>query len=59
MSFSFSGRVQLSKCAKNFTLPNCGTTEFVPGYTLRMRRGRVLIEGCCAKCGAEVARLCD
>ena len=23
------------------------------------RRGRVLIEGCCAKCGAEVARLCD
>ena len=38
---------------------NCGTTEFAPGYTLRMRRGRVLIEGCCAKCGAEVARLCD
>ena len=22
MSFSFSGRVQLSKCAKNFTLPD-------------------------------------
>ena len=38
---------------------NCGTTEFAPGYTLRMRHGRVLIEGCCAKCGAEVARLCD
>lgn len=38
---------------------NCGTTEFAPGYTLRMRRGRVLIKGCCAKCGAEVARLCD
>ena len=38
---------------------NCGTTEFAPGYTLRMRRGCVLIEGCCAKCGAEVARLCD
>lgn len=38
---------------------NCGTTEFAPNYTLRMRRGRVLIEGCCAKCGAEVARLCD
>lgn len=38
---------------------NCSTTEFSPGYTLRMRRGRVLIEGCCAKCGAEVARLCD
>ena len=35
------------------------TTEFAPGYTLRMRRGRVLIEGCCAKCEAEVARLCD
>ena len=38
---------------------NCGTTEFAPSYTLRMRRGRVLIKGCCAKCGAEVARLCD
>ncbi len=38
---------------------NCGTTEFAPGYTLRMRRGCVLVEGCCAKCGAEIARLCD
>lgn len=38
---------------------NCGTTEFAPGYTPRMRHGCVLIEGCCAKCGAEVARLCD
>lgn len=38
---------------------NCGTTEFAPGYTLRMRHDCVLIEGCCAKCGAEVARLCD
>ena len=38
---------------------NCDTTEFSPDYTLRMRRGRVLVEGCCAKCGAEVARLCD
>ena len=38
---------------------NCGTTEFAPDYTLRMRHGCVLIEGCCAKCGAEVARLCD
>lgn len=38
---------------------NCGTTEFAPGYTLRMRHGCVLIEGCCAKCGTEVARLCD
>lgn len=38
---------------------NCDTTEFAPGYTLRMRHGRVLVEGCCAKCGAEVARLCD
>lgn len=28
---------------------NCGTTEFAPGYTLRMRHGCVLIEGCCAK----------
>lgn len=38
---------------------NCGTTEFAPGYTLSMRRGCVLIEGRCAECGAEVARLCD
>lgn len=38
---------------------NCGTTEFAPSYTLSMRHGRVLIEGCCAKCDAEVARLCD
>lgn len=38
---------------------NCGTTEFAPGYTLRMRHGRVLIEGRCAECGAKVARLCD
>lgn len=28
---------------------NRGTTEFAPGYTLRMRHGRVLVEGCCAK----------
>ncbi len=38
---------------------NRGTTEFAPGYTLRMRHGRVLIEDRCAECGAEVARLCD
>ena len=38
---------------------NRGTMEFAPGYTLRMRHGCVLIEGCCAECGAEVARLCD
>ena len=38
---------------------NCGTTEFAPGYTLRMCHGRVLIEGRCAECGTEVARLCD
>ena len=38
---------------------SCGTTDHAPGYTLRMRHGRVLIEGRCAKCGAEVARLCD
>ena len=38
---------------------NCGTTEFAPGYTLRMSHSCVLIEGRCAKCGAEVARLCD
>lgn len=38
---------------------NCGTTEFTPGYTLRKRHGCVPIEGRCAKCDAEVARLCD
>lgn len=38
---------------------NCGTTELAPSHTLRMRYDRVLVEGCCAKCGAEVARLCD
>ena len=38
---------------------NCGSAEFAPGYTLSMRRGCVLIEGRCAECGAEVARLCD
>ena len=38
---------------------NRGTTEFAPSYTLRMRHDRVLIEGRCAECGAEVARLCD
>ena len=38
---------------------NCGSAEFALGYTLRMRHGRLLIEGRCAKCGAEVARLCD
>ena len=43
----------------NASCHNCGTTEFAPGYTLRMRHGCVLIEGRCAKCGSEVARLCD
>ena len=38
---------------------NCGTTEFAPGYTLRMCHSCVLVEGCCTECGAEVARLCD
>lgn len=38
---------------------NCGTTGFAPGYTLRMRHGHVLVEGRCAECGAEIARLCD
>ena len=36
---------------------NCCTTEFAPGYTLRMRHECVLIESRCAKCGKEVARL--
>ena len=43
----------------NASCHNYGTTEFAPDYTLRMRHGRVLIKGRCAKCGAEVARLCD
>ncbi len=30
---------------------NCGTTEFVPEYTLRMHHSCVLIEGSCMKCG--------
>ena len=38
---------------------NCDITEFASGYTMRMRCGCVLIEGRCAKCGAEIARLCD
>lgn len=38
---------------------NSGTAKFAPGYTLRMRHGRVLVEGCCTESGAEVARLCD
>ena len=39
--------------------PNCGTASFASGYSLRMRDGFVLIEGRCAACGAEIARLCD
>ncbi len=38
---------------------NCGTTELAPGYTLHMRHGRVLAEGKCTECEAEIARLCD
>lgn len=38
---------------------NCDTTEFAPGYTPHMRHGCVLVEGRCAECGAEIARLCD
>ena len=38
---------------------NCSMTEFAPGHTLRMRHGCVLVEGRCAKCDAEIARLCD
>lgn len=38
---------------------NRGTTEFAPGHTLHMCHGCVFIEGRCAECGAEVARLCD
>mgnify|MGYP002473582089 CR=1 FL=1 len=43
----------------NAFCPNCGTTSFASGYSLRMRDGFMLIEGRCATCGAEIARLCD
>lgn len=43
----------------NAFCPNCGTASFASGYTLRMRDGFVLIEGRCAACGAEIARICD
>ena len=43
----------------NAFCPNCGVTSFASGYSLRMRDGFVLIEGRCAACGAEIARLCD
>ena len=43
----------------NAFCPNCGTASFASGYSLRMRDGFVLIEGTCAACGAEIARLCD
>ena len=39
--------------------PNRGTASFASGYSLRMRDGFVFIEGRCAACGAEIARLCD
>ena len=37
---------------------NCGTTKFALCSTPSMRHSRVLIEGRCAECGVEVARLC-
>ena len=43
----------------NTFCPNCGTASFASGYSLRMRDGSVLIEGRCATCGAEIARLRD
>lgn len=43
----------------NASCPNFGTASFASGYSLRMRDGFVLIEGRCATCGAEIARLCD
>ena len=53
-----------TKCGKQLEegtafCPNCGTASFASGYSLRMRDGFVLIEGRCATCGAEIARLCD
>ena len=58
------GRRKIPEHIRKLLLANafchsCGTTEFAHGHTLRMRHGRVLVEGCCAECGAEVARLCD
>ena len=43
----------------NAFCPNCGAASFASGYSLRMSDGFVLIEGACAACGAEIARLCD
>lgn len=43
----------------NAFCPNCGTASFASGYSLRMQDGSVLIEGRCATCGGEIARLCD
>lgn len=37
----------------------CGTASFASGYSLRIRDDFVLIEGRCATCGAEIARICD
>ena len=37
---------------------NCGTTKFALCSTPSMRHSHVLIEGRCADCGVEVARLC-
>lgn len=37
---------------------NCGTTKFALCSTPSMRHSRVLVEGRCAECGVEVARLC-
>ena len=41
MSFSFSGRVQLSKCAKNFTLPTAVQT-FTQKVTVNLTYGQLL-----------------
>ncbi len=38
---------------------NCGTTEFAPGYTLRMCHGCILVKGRCRKCRIEVTKFCD
>lgn len=38
---------------------NCGVTTFGKGYTLRMDRFGIVIEGNCSKCGHKIARVVE
>lgn len=39
--------------------PNCGTTSFKQGYSLRKNKFGIIITGNCSVCGATVVRCCD